>query len=132
MLLEAGEYRVGGDLRLGASGVVLRGAGGGADGTVLLATGTSRRSLITMSGRGERREIAGTRTPIAERYVPAGARTFAVEDAAWLSPGARIVVHRPSTSEWIQLLGMNTFPGWRPETRLHWQRRARATSTGTA
>ncbi len=121
VLLEPGRYEIDSDLRISASGVVLRGSGQGDDGTVLVATGVSRRSLVVVSGSGERREVGGSRSGVADAYVPVGARVFNVDRADGLHPGDRIMVRRPSTAAWVAALGMNTFPGWRPETRLHWQ-----------
>jgi hypothetical protein len=121
VLLERGSYHIDADIHIGASGVVLRGSGTSEDGTVLVATGTSRRSLVTLEGRGDRQEIAGSKTRISDAYAPVGSHTIAVDNAAGFAPGDRVVVQRPSTAEWIALLGMNTFPGWRPEDRLHWQ-----------
>ncbi len=51
VLLERGRYTIDADLRIAASGVVLRGTGTGEDGSVLVAAGTSRRSLIVVSGQ---------------------------------------------------------------------------------
>ena len=121
VLLERGTYAIDGELRVAASGVVVRGAGAGEDGTVLVASGTSRRSLIVVSGTGDRQEVAASRRVISDRYVPVGARRVVVEDATGFHVGDRVIVTRPSTAEWISLLGMNTFQGWRPESRLHWQ-----------
>ena len=121
VLLKKGRYDIDSSIRINASGVVLRGEGGGEGGTVLVATGTSRRSLIVVEGAGERTEIKDTRRKVSDDYVPAGARTLTLDKGDGLKVGDRIVVHRPSTVEWISLLGMNTFPGWRPESRLHWQ-----------
>jgi hypothetical protein len=121
VLLEKGRFVIDTDLRISASGVVLRGSGSGEDGTVLVAAGTSRRSLITVSGQGERQEQTGSRTLVADSYVPAGARTLTVGNAGTLAVGDAVIVGRPSTAEWITSLGMNTFAGWRPENRLHWQ-----------
>ena len=123
VLLRPGRYRIDTSLRLNASGVVLRGSGQGAteNDTLLVATGTSRRTLIEIGGSGERIEIPNTRRAVTDTHVPVGATSFTIESTAGLSVGDRIVVHRPSTAEWIALLGMNTFPGWRAETRLHWQ-----------
>src|SRR5581483_6353718 len=50
LLLSHGEYRIGGILHIRASGVVLRGEGSGANGTILKATGTEPRSLIEVQG----------------------------------------------------------------------------------
>ena len=121
VLLERGTYTIDTDLQIRASGVVLRGSGTGEDGTVLMAAGTSRRSLVTMAGRGDRQEETGSRRAVADAYVPAGATSFMVGEASILTVGDRIVVRRPSTAEWIAAVGMNLFQGWRPENRLHWQ-----------
>jgi len=121
VLLEAGRYVIDSDVRIVASGVVLRGSGSGEDGSVIVAAGTSRRSLIVVSGHGAPEEIGGSRRSVADAYVPAGAKSLSVVDAAGFTPGDRVTVHRPSTAPWIALLGMNLFQGWRPENRLHWQ-----------
>ncbi|HEX6183452.1 MAG TPA: DUF6298 domain-containing protein [Pyrinomonadaceae bacterium] len=121
VLLKRGTYRIDSSLRIRAGGVVLRGEGQGEDGTVLVATGTSRRSLVVVEGEGERAEVKGSRRNVSDEYVPVGARTLRLESADGLKAGDRVVVRRPSTAEWVALLGMNTFPGWRPENRLHWQ-----------
>jgi hypothetical protein len=121
VLLEAGRYVIDSDVRIVASGVVLRGSGSGEDGSVIVAAGTSRRSLIVVSGRGAPDEIDGSRRTVADAYVPAGATAITASDTAGFKPGDRVIVHRPSTASWIALLGMNLFQGWRPENRLHWQ-----------
>ncbi|HMP07908.1 MAG TPA: hypothetical protein PJ982_16280, partial [Lacipirellulaceae bacterium] len=46
VLLRPGRYLVAGQLRLTASGVVLRGSGAGPRGTVIVAAGRDRRPLI--------------------------------------------------------------------------------------
>ena len=110
VLLRAGEYRIGGTLRIGTSGVVLRGEGNGEDGTILRATGAGQRTLITLSGEGSRQEVEGSRVAVTDDYVPIGARTMRVEDASGLAVGDQIVVVRPATDEWIHTLGMDRIP----------------------
>jgi hypothetical protein len=51
--------------------------------------------------------VAGSRRSITDEYVPVGARTFHVDDASGFKAGDTVVVHRPSTQEWIDLLGMD-------------------------
>lgn len=121
VLLRPGRYLIDTTLRLGASGVVLRGSGEGDDDTVLVATGTSRRALIEVSGTGNAAEIAGSRREVTDTYVPVGAIQLSLADTRGLAAGDRIIVQRPCTAEWVALLGMNLFPGWRAEGRLHWQ-----------
>ncbi len=132
VLLGAGEYQIEGTLRIAASGVVLRGEGDGEDGTILLATGNEQRTLITVSGEGNREEIEGTRVAVTDDYVPIGARTMTVEDAGDLSVGDDVVVVRPATAEWISTIGMDRIPErrdggrvvqWTPEAyTIHYER----------
>lgn len=124
VLLRRGLYRVSGQLRIGASGVVLRGEGQGEDDTVLLATGTARRTLIVVGAVGVRREeIDGSRRKVTDTYVPWSARALAVSGTDGLAVGDRIVVHRPSTEEWIRELGMDRIrnrPGTPAGTTKMW------------
>ena len=136
VLLRRGEYQIAGTLRLSAGGVVLRGEGRDRDGTVLMATGTSRRTLIEVNpafmrlqehrsvrvGRGRAwREVPGTRRAITDAYVPVGARTFHVESTRGLAAGDRIIVHRPSTSAWISAIGMDRIPPRPGRVTRQWQ-----------
>ncbi len=136
VLLRRGEYQIAGTLRLSAGGVVLRGEGRDRDGTVLMATGTSRRTLIEVNpafmrlqehrsvrvGRGRAwREVPGTRRAITDAYVPVGARTFRVESTQGLAAGDRIIVHRPSTSAWISAIGMDRIPPRPGRVTRQWQ-----------
>ncbi|HTL68267.1 MAG TPA: DUF6298 domain-containing protein [Lacunisphaera sp.] len=121
VLLQPGQWLIDTQIKLNASGVVLRGAGDGEDGTILVAAGTSRRTLIEIGGRGERTEVAGSRRPVADAYVPVGATSLNLANTTGLSAGDRIVVERPSTAAWVALLGMDLFPGWRADQRLHWK-----------
>ncbi len=121
VVLAPGRYEVDTSLSIAASGVILRGSGDGDQGTVIAATGTSRRTLIEVAGRGERQEIAASRRAIADAYVPVGSRSVTLDNTSGFTVGDAIAVHRPSTKSWISTLGMDTFQGWRPENRLHWQ-----------
>lgn len=108
ILLTKGTYRIPGSLFIRASGVVLRGEGDGEDGTVLLATGTSRRTLLRIEG-GPLQPTKLTHT-ITDSYVPVGARSFHVDSTEGLRVGDTIVVERPSTAEWIHAIGMDRIP----------------------
>jgi hypothetical protein len=107
VLLRKGTYRIAGTLTIKQGGVVLRGEGQGADGTVLLATGATQRTLVHVAGSGALTEVPDTRRPITDDYVPVGAHSFRVDDASGFHPGDPVVVHRPSTQEWIDLVGMD-------------------------
>lgn len=118
VLLRAGEYEVAGTLRIGVSGVVLRGEGSGEDGTVVRATGVGQRTLIKLLGEGSRREIEGSRVAVTDDYVPIGAHSMHVEDTGGLSAGDQIVVVRPASEEWIHTLGMDRIPERRDGGRV--------------
>ena len=125
VLLAPGRYVIDGTLRLNASGVVLRGSGQGEyendpTATVLVSARPTRRTLIEISGRGERTDLATTRQAIADTFVPVGATHLTVTDATAFPVGSRVAVRRPSTAAWIAQLGMGTFSGWRPENRVSW------------
>lgn len=108
VLLRRGVYRVAGTLKIRAGGVVLRGEGAGEDGTVIIATGKTQRTLIEVGAPDARREeLPGTRRAITDVYVPWSAKTFSVQSPDGLRAGDRIVVHRPATPEWIRELGMD-------------------------
>ena len=121
ILLRPGRYAIDGQrLRIAAGGVVLRGSGQGADGTVLFASGTARRTLIEIAGRGTRVEAADARQAISDDFVPVGATRFTVGNASAFRVGMTVAIRRPATAEWIAAIGMNTMPGWRAENRIQW------------
>ena len=131
VLLGKGLYAVAGGLSIRGSGVVLRGSGMGDDGTILLATGHDRRTLIRVVGRNDR--AVEPEVSVADAYVPVNARHLRLADAHLFHPGDRILVHRPSAAEWIKLLGMETFGGdisalgWKPGQRdIFWDRQITA------
>lgn len=110
VLLKKGRYQVGGTLRIAAGGVVLRGEGQGENGSVLVATQRRQHNLIEVRGVGKPQEVAATRQPILDDYVPVGARSFRVGAAARFHVGDAVIVHRPSTAAWIGVLGMDRIP----------------------
>jgi hypothetical protein len=116
VLLERGRFRVGGVLRLSASGVVLRGAG--VNETTVVATGRGRRALVEVGG--DEPPTAGASVKVVDEKVPAGGLALTLESVEGLAPGDRVVVRRPSTKEWIEALGMNKAEGAFADQRLHW------------
>jgi hypothetical protein len=125
--LAPGKFEIAGQIRLTASGVVLRGAGAGAGGTTLLATGTDRRALIEVAGADRPRALASP-VKIIERYVPVGAVRLRVAQPAAFAAGTRVRIERESTAEWIKAVGMDWAPGrqpfqWRPgKINVEWER----------
>ena len=127
VLLEKGSYAIASGLTIRQSGVVLRGSGMGEDGTVLVAGGTDRRTLIHITGKNDR--VTGLEIKIADPYVPVNAREIHLAAANPFKTGDRVLIHRPSTEEWIRQLGMETFGGgisalgWKAGQRdLYWDR----------
>jgi hypothetical protein len=109
VLLTTGTFTVSGSLAISASGVVLRGSGSGAGGTVVNVTGTPR-SLLSVSGSGSPLIDATSTTAITDAYVPSGERSFTVSSAAGYSVGQSVMVVRPVTSAWVHFMGMDTLP----------------------
>lgn len=128
VLLARGRHEVAGQLAIRAGGVVLRGQGQGSEGTVLVATGTDRRTLIVVRGDAESR-IAGSVAAVAQPRVPVGGVSFSVKDAAGLKTGDPVLITRPGTAAWVAALGMNICPArqqfaWKAEAMgLAWERR---------
>lgn len=127
VLLKSGTYRIAGQLRIEASGIVLRGE----TGTLIQATGLDRRALIQIGSALLRRSDTDSRQAIINEYVPAGAVSLRVADAAKFATGDAIVIEHPSTREWIHSLNMDRFPSrdvgswldWKPGTLdVRWDR----------
>ena len=134
VLLMRGRHEISGGLRLATSGVVLRGQGMDENGTVLVATGEDRRTLVRIiglplpsgEGRGEgegavRSSRALDSLEITEDYVPVGAKCFHLKSPSTLKAGDTIKIIRPSTQIWIDRLGMTDFGGGIGDWRLVWK-----------
>lgn len=119
VLLAAGDYDIGTQLTIAASGVVLRGVGREVGETVLHARGTGQRPLIRVAGAGSQSLQGSTRNMI-EKVVPVGATSFRIDSTSGLSVGDTVRVERPSTAEWIAAVGMDQpydgDPAWQPGT----------------
>ncbi len=114
VLLRRGVYEVNGSLFIEASGVVLRGEGQGAEGTVLFASLTQQHDFIQVRGSGSGiGENAATREVIATPYVPVGSRKLAVANVQDFAVGDLISVRRTPNQRWIDTLEMGQY-GWTP------------------
>lgn len=105
VLLSAGEYDIAGSITIDTSGIVLRGAGDGTNGTILRASGNQQRTLIKVMGFTNL--SFGVPVPITNTYVPVGARSFNVNSTAGLSAGSRVLIMRKTTSNWLHDIGMD-------------------------
>jgi len=120
VLLLKGRHEVYGGLQITNSGVVLRGQGMSENGTVLVAAGIDRRTLIRICGRQDSASRSNAGWQIADDYVPVGATSFHVQDTGDLKTGDTIRIIRPSSKEWIDALGMAEFGGGIGDWRLVW------------
>ena len=122
VLLRAGRYEIEGQLTLKSGGVVLRGAGDGPEGTVLVATGTDRRTLIRIRGEaGPLLVDAGAGIAVINPYVPVGSNRLRVASTEGLDVGSTVFVDRPGTAEWIATIGMDDFPPGGGKSWLDWK-----------
>lgn len=139
LLLKRGVYRVEGTLAITHSGIVLRGEGNGPDGTIIIATGYDdqkyQRALIAVSSKSDNLEahilhgyptdkielVTDSRQVIVDAYVPVGSHSFEVRSASGYKPRDRIVVHRPSTADWIHFIGCDKLkPRWAGVRNVRW------------
>ncbi|MFT3870721.1 MAG: DUF6298 domain-containing protein [Nibricoccus sp.] len=126
VLLKKGRYEIEGQLRIKASGVVLRGEGQGADGTVLVATGTDRRALILVRGKNDL--VIRPSVAVDDKKVSVGSVEIHVKNQQNLKSGDTVLISRPATAEWIKALGMHISPGrqqfaWKPQAMtIVWER----------
>ena len=111
VLLQKGMYEVSGQLRITASGVVLRGSGMSENGTLLIGAGTERLALIKIIGRNK--EIINGELKIIDAYVPVNATSFKVNQTFNERDDfhTRIIIQRPSTKNWITAIGTDIFGG---------------------
>ncbi|ADY50901.1 hypothetical protein Pedsa_0318 [Pseudopedobacter saltans DSM 12145] len=127
ILLQEGTYMVSGSLKLHTSGVVLRGSGFTGKGTTIIGEGTTRETLIRVLGKNDI-NFAEKRN-VSSAYVPVNARVLEIENASNYKAGDKIIITRPSTQNWINVLGTNHFGGgisslgWKPGQRdITWDR----------
>jgi hypothetical protein len=122
VLLKRGRYPIAGQLHIAASGVVLRGEGNGADGTVLIAAGKRKRDLIDVKGPSGVRE-ASQKQKIIDEYVPVGARSFHVADSSGFKVGDEVIVTRIGNRAWIHFIKMDqiTPRPTDPKSTKQWQ-----------
>jgi hypothetical protein len=104
--LEPGTYEVAGVLKIGTSGVVLRGSGSAEGGTIIRMTGSPHR-FLEMSGTGSWKPEEQSAT-VTDAYVPSGADSLHVEAVSGLRAGDTVLIQRPVTEAWVRFMGMDT------------------------
>jgi hypothetical protein len=139
VLLAPGTFTCSGTITISANGVVLRGSGSkeGAGSTIKLA-GRPHLEIAVRGPGGGRGSGAGggdstnqafnaAETRISDAYVPSGAASFKVGDAAGFSIGDSIAIRRPVTTAWVKFMQMdNLVRDGRPQT---WIRTGNTTTT---
>jgi hypothetical protein len=120
VLLLPGRHEVLGQLRITASGVVLRGSG--INSTTIVGAGTGRLALIKIVGKNTlAKELTGLK--ITDAYLPVNAMRFHVDQINLKDHSNKIIIRRPSAANWISLLGTDHFGGgitalgWKPGER---------------
>ena len=135
VLLQKGNYEVNGQLRINASGVVLRGSG--VNQTTVTGAGTGRLALIKIIGK-KTEELQGEGLKITDVYVPVNARTLHVDSTIMMMKHQRqVIIARPSTQPWINTLGTDHFGGgitalgWKPGDHMIYFDRSIVAENGT-
>ncbi|MFJ5677851.1 peptidoglycan-binding protein [Streptomyces sp. NPDC093097] len=121
--LSPGTYHLAGQLRITASGVVLRGSGASPSATTLVADRPTVRTLLTVGTKSSYTTV-GTPQRVTDAYVPTGATSLHLAGTAGLSAGDEVVVERPTTQAWIDAIGMHGI--FTPNWSLRFERRITA------
>ena len=105
VMLEPGEFHCDATINLRVSGVALRGGGSGEDGSKIVMTGKPHVAFA-IGGTGTARPV-GEPVAITDAYVPAGASSLNVTNAAGFAVGDTVLVNHPVTPEWVKFMGMD-------------------------
>lgn len=123
--LAAGTYNCSKTLAIKTNGIILKGAGSTAGGTIIKLTGKPHiaieiaREVATTDGKESKkkaREAAasegkskGSSKPIkiTDDYVPSGTFVINVQSASGLKSGDTIEITREATKDWIHFMGMD-------------------------
>jgi hypothetical protein len=117
ILLRAGVYEMLGPVYVRSDGIVLRGEGrgSGSSDTVLVDAAGKRVEdkglIIIESSIGGTIEEAGTRQNVTSDYIPAGCRTFAVEDASRYRIGDLLIIEHQATAAWLDAINYGNTDG---------------------
>ena len=103
--LAPGTFHCSGTITIAASGVALRGAGPGENGTTILMTGKPHLAVRIAGNLVQKKADAATY--ISDAYVPAGAMTIHVADATSFHAGDLLEISKPVTAAWVHFMGMD-------------------------
>ena len=105
VLLKPGTFLCSATLNIRTSGVVLRGSGPLAGGTMLKLTGDPHIA-ISIAGN-EQIQVVGHSAHILDSYVPSGSQVITVDDASSFAAGDTIRITRYTTPKWLHFMGMD-------------------------
>jgi hypothetical protein len=109
ILLKAGLYPVSNKVTLFKSGVILRGEGSGANGTILQMTGGNVTILNMDNGGSGASQVSNTQHNITDAYVPVGAKWFHVDSTNGWKIGDTIKVVRVCTANWLAIINQTNW-----------------------
>ena len=121
ILLKKGNYQINGTINLNVSGVIVRGEGNDAAGTVLTAVGnTPNQRTVFVAGGGTNaqwKQYGSVKTNITSSFVQVGSNQFTVASTTGFTVGDEICVYHPSSAAWITAVGnggVDTAAPWTP------------------
>lgn len=108
VLLAPGTFHCDKTITISEDGVVVRGAGSGENGTIIEMTGAPH-TCLSIQGDNLKfpKENPADIYPVTDAYVPSGATTLSVKDAAGLKVGDTVRVRWLRTAAWIKFMGMD-------------------------
>ncbi|WP_199154682.1 hypothetical protein [Chromobacterium sp. ASV23] len=107
VLLAPGTFLLNEPIPLNQDGVVLRGSGSGAGGTVLKAAGDGH-FMLSLGGANGSLTPSSAAAAITDSYLPSGGQVLHVSDASGFQPGDAVMVRRRASAEWIHFMNMDT------------------------
>jgi hypothetical protein len=116
--LAPGVFHCSATLTIAASGVVLRGAGSGADheATTISLTGDPHVGVVIQGNFAL--STVSPATNIIDAYVPFGTHTIHVADASHIHTGDLVQISKPATAAWVEFMGMSGLE--REDRDEHW------------
>lgn len=112
--LGPGRYICKRSLSISADGVVLRGSGSAHNGSFIVMSGDKHTAIILKQSGGQSLgNRLGEATPneksiqVTDKYIPAGASCFTVDNVTGLSVGDRIEIRKKVTDKWIRFMNMD-------------------------
>jgi hypothetical protein len=113
ILFKKGTYNISDTIFIKSSGIVLRGEGTDAAGTVFIGTKTAQFSVFYFAAASNTSNISASKKAITDAYLPIGAKKVTVTAGHSFVVGDNVFVHRVPNQAWIDFLTMAQW-GWTP------------------